>query len=191
MENIFLVKLPANVNQRKHIHNNFLSEVSHKIQNFDHQNWSEVLFKKLLFCQAEQVLTWCGFLLYLTTIFQNQLPREITFLYCTLQFSAVFNGWNALLVRLKLYFFFRRMNKGVESLRTNIMKALLTVVTFAVTFHSIYSGRRLWNKSCTRKLMKLYPFKLHTVITFRSNLLYEVFKTEVNVQSSPDVRWNL
>ena len=29
MENIFLVKLPANVNQRKHIHNNFLSEVSH------------------------------------------------------------------------------------------------------------------------------------------------------------------
>ena len=74
MENIFLVKLPANVNQRKHIHNNFLSEVSHV---------------------------------------------------------------------LNYTFFFRRMNKGVESLRTNIMKALLTVVTFAVTFHSIYSGRRL------------------------------------------------
>ena len=92
---------------------------------------------------------------------------------------------------LNYTFFFRRVNKGVESLRTNIMKALLTVVTFAVTFHSIYSGRRLWNKSFTRKLMKLYAFKLQAVITFRSNLLYEVFKTEVNVQSSPDVRWNL
>ena len=39
MENIFLVKIQTNVNQRKHIHNNFLSEVSHtvKIQNFDRQ----------------------------------------------------------------------------------------------------------------------------------------------------------
>ena len=43
MENIFLVKIQKNVNQRKHIHNIFLSEVSHtiKIQNFDHQNWSD------------------------------------------------------------------------------------------------------------------------------------------------------
>ena len=38
MENILLVKMQTNVNQRKHIHNNLLSEVSHtiKIQNFDH-----------------------------------------------------------------------------------------------------------------------------------------------------------
>ena len=38
MENIFPVKIQTNVNQRKHIHNNFLWEVSHtiKIQNFDH-----------------------------------------------------------------------------------------------------------------------------------------------------------
>ena len=37
MENIFLVKIQRNVNKRKHIHNNFLSEVSHtiKIQNFE------------------------------------------------------------------------------------------------------------------------------------------------------------
>ena len=43
VENIFLVKIQTNVNQRKHIHNNFLSEVSLtiKIQNFDHQNWSD------------------------------------------------------------------------------------------------------------------------------------------------------
>ena len=44
MENIFLVKIQTNVNQRKHIHTNFLSEVSHtiKIQNFDHHNWSDL-----------------------------------------------------------------------------------------------------------------------------------------------------
>ena len=44
MENIFLVKIKKrNVNQRKQIQNNFLSEVSHtiKIQNFDLQNWSD------------------------------------------------------------------------------------------------------------------------------------------------------
>ena len=29
MKNIFLVKIQTNVNQRKHIHNNFLLEVSH------------------------------------------------------------------------------------------------------------------------------------------------------------------
>ena len=51
MENIFLVKIQTIVNQRKHRHNNFLSEVSHtiKIQNFDHQNWSDFLFKNLFF----------------------------------------------------------------------------------------------------------------------------------------------
>ena len=43
MENILLVKIQTNVNQRKHIHNNLLSKVSHtiKIDNFDHQNWSD------------------------------------------------------------------------------------------------------------------------------------------------------
>ena len=51
MENIFLVRIPKNVNQRKHIHNNLLSEVSHtiKIQNFDHQNWSDFFVYKNLF----------------------------------------------------------------------------------------------------------------------------------------------
>ena len=43
MENIFLVKIQTNVNQRNHVHNSFLAEVSHtiKIQIFDHQNWSD------------------------------------------------------------------------------------------------------------------------------------------------------
>ena len=43
MANRFLVKIQTNVDQRKHIHNNFLSQVSHtiKIQNFDHQNWRD------------------------------------------------------------------------------------------------------------------------------------------------------
>ena len=38
MENIFLVKIQTNVNQRKHINHNVMSEVSHtiKIQNLDH-----------------------------------------------------------------------------------------------------------------------------------------------------------
>ena len=45
MENIFVVKIQKNVNQRKHIHNNVLSDVSHtiKIQNFDQQNLSGFL----------------------------------------------------------------------------------------------------------------------------------------------------
>ena len=43
MENILLVKIQTNVSQRKHIHNNLLSKVSHKIKidNFDHQNGSD------------------------------------------------------------------------------------------------------------------------------------------------------
>ena len=40
MENILLVKIQTNVNQRKHTHNNLLSKVSQKIKidNFDHNN---------------------------------------------------------------------------------------------------------------------------------------------------------
>ena len=53
MENILLVKIQANVNQRKHIHNNLLSKVSHtiisRIKNFDYQNWSDFLYKNLFF----------------------------------------------------------------------------------------------------------------------------------------------
>ena len=43
MENILLVKIQTNVSQRKHIHNNLLSKVSHKIKidNFDLQNRSD------------------------------------------------------------------------------------------------------------------------------------------------------
>ena len=43
MENILLMKIQTNVNQRKHIHNNLSSKVSHtmKVDNFDHQNWSD------------------------------------------------------------------------------------------------------------------------------------------------------
>ena len=43
MENILLVKIQTNVNQRKRIHNNLLSKVSHtiKIDYFDLQNWSD------------------------------------------------------------------------------------------------------------------------------------------------------
>ena len=41
MENIFLVKIQTNVNQRKHIHNNFLSEVYHTIKIQKNQNWSD------------------------------------------------------------------------------------------------------------------------------------------------------
>ena len=64
MENIFPVKIPKNLNQRKHIHNNFLSEVSHiiKIQNFDHQNWTDFFLQEPIFlCQAEKVLIFLGF----------------------------------------------------------------------------------------------------------------------------------
>ena len=32
MSNIFLVKIQTNVNQRKHVHNSFFSEVSHTIK---------------------------------------------------------------------------------------------------------------------------------------------------------------
>ena len=41
MENIFLVKIQTNVNQRKHIHNNFLAEVYHTIKIQKNQNWSD------------------------------------------------------------------------------------------------------------------------------------------------------
>ena len=59
MENIFLVKIQTNVNQRKHVHNSFLSEVSHtiKIQNF----WPSKL-KWFLFCIRTyfSLLGWTG-----------------------------------------------------------------------------------------------------------------------------------
>ena len=51
MENIFLVKIQTNVNQRNHIHENFLSEVSHtiNIRNFDHQTWSDFFCIRIYF----------------------------------------------------------------------------------------------------------------------------------------------
>ena len=51
MENIFLEKIQTNVNQRKHIHNSVLSEISHtiKIQNLDHQNCSNVFVGEPIF----------------------------------------------------------------------------------------------------------------------------------------------
>ena len=63
MEDRFLVKIQTNINQRKHIHYSFLSEVSHtiKIQNFDDQNWSDFLVQEPIFLfQAEQVLIFGG-----------------------------------------------------------------------------------------------------------------------------------
>ena len=44
MRKKFPVKVQTSVNQRNHIHHNSLSEVSHtiKIQNFNHQNWSDL-----------------------------------------------------------------------------------------------------------------------------------------------------
>ena len=51
-ENMFLVKIQTNVNQRNHIHESFLSEVSHtiNIRNFARQTWSDfVLYKNLVF----------------------------------------------------------------------------------------------------------------------------------------------
>ena len=49
MENILLVKLQTNVNQRKHIHYYLFSKVSHtiKIENFDRQNWSDCFVQGL------------------------------------------------------------------------------------------------------------------------------------------------
>ena len=43
MENLFLVKIQKNVNQRNYMHENVFSEVSHtiSIHNFDHQNWRD------------------------------------------------------------------------------------------------------------------------------------------------------
>ena len=63
--NIFLVKIQTNVNRiKENIHTiTFLSEISHtvKIQNFDHQNWSNVFELDLFFlCQTEQVLIFLG-----------------------------------------------------------------------------------------------------------------------------------
>jgi len=49
---------------KKTIHTiTFLSEISHtiKIQNFDHQNWSNVIvLEPIFFCQAEQILIFLG-----------------------------------------------------------------------------------------------------------------------------------
>ena len=39
MENIFLVKIETNVNQRKHIHDNFCPT----FVEFGHQNWGDFL----------------------------------------------------------------------------------------------------------------------------------------------------
>ena len=48
MKKLFLVKILNVLNQRKHIHNNFLSEVPPPtiiiIQNFDHQNYINAKF---------------------------------------------------------------------------------------------------------------------------------------------------
>ena len=64
MENIFLVKIQKNVNQRKHIHNNvFVSEVSHtiKIQNFYRQIGRDFFVEEPIFLrQAEHVLIFLG-----------------------------------------------------------------------------------------------------------------------------------
>ena len=45
------MKIQTNVNQRNHLHKNFLSEVSHtiNIRNFDHQTCDFVLCKNLVF----------------------------------------------------------------------------------------------------------------------------------------------
>ena len=47
----FLVKIQTNVNQRKHKHNNFLSEVSHTIknQNLTIKIWVIFLYKNVFF----------------------------------------------------------------------------------------------------------------------------------------------
>ena len=51
MENILLVKIQTNVNQRKHIHNNLLSKVSHtiKIENLTIKIGVICLYKNLFF----------------------------------------------------------------------------------------------------------------------------------------------
>ena len=51
MENIFLEKIQTTVNQRKHIHNNVLSEIRHtnKIQNCDHQNGCDFFYRTTYF----------------------------------------------------------------------------------------------------------------------------------------------
>ena len=57
MKNTFLVKIQTNVNQRNHVHNSFFSEVSHtiKIQNFDHQNWSDFFLYNTLYFFARLI----------------------------------------------------------------------------------------------------------------------------------------
>ena len=51
MENLFLVKIQTNVNQRDYTKKNVLSEVSHTIiiHNFVHQNWRDFLYKNRFF----------------------------------------------------------------------------------------------------------------------------------------------
>lgn len=115
--------------------------------------------------------------------------REQSRFYIALSSFLLFQMVEILCSFVSNYSFFDEWTKALS--RWGLISWKRFWVIFAVTFHSTYPGRRPWNKSCTRKLMKLYPFKLLTVITFRNNLLYEVYKTEVNVQSSPDVRWNL
>ena len=65
MENIFLVKIQTNVNQRRDIHDNFLSEVSHtiNIRIFEGSKLERFFFcirTSIFLCQAEQVLVFWG-----------------------------------------------------------------------------------------------------------------------------------
>ena len=80
MKNLFLLKIQTSVQQRKHIHNNFLSIVSRttKIQNFDHQNWSD------FFCCC------CFFLFfwYKNLCFFARLKRVLYFWLFNCQISA-------------------------------------------------------------------------------------------------------
>ena len=48
MENMFLVKIETNVNQRKHIHDNFYLTFFTQLNRleFDHQNWSDFLISE-------------------------------------------------------------------------------------------------------------------------------------------------
>ena len=70
MENIFLVKILTNVNQRKHIHNNVLFSHAIKIHNFDNQNWSDFFWCKNLFffVRLNRFFFGGGFLLYSTQV---------------------------------------------------------------------------------------------------------------------------
>ena len=64
MENIFLVKIQKMLIKEDIYTITFLLEVSHtiKIQNFDHQNWSDFfcIRTSIFLCQAEQVIIFLG-----------------------------------------------------------------------------------------------------------------------------------